>query len=234
MFFKKIKKLTAIALSMAMTLSMGTSVFAATDSVEAGNSADNVYVQFAIDKSAADAGAGITLPTTGYTDYDYYMQSPRYTVDKNAITTCPVTKPAGFKGLFDGAVKYVPTAFDAIYNAAVVQAGEKASEYISDSTPTTAFMYGFDTEYTKPGENGIFVRRLSNLQTTETGSGTTDDGKSYWEGYSWTFYVVPADVTVADPLDIDPSYESSLYPNNIDLQSGKQYYMVYKYNYTEW
>ena len=208
---KKIqKRLLSLVLAVAMVLSMSMSVFASETT-----SPRTVKVKFFINQECLTTGE---VPS-GYTTYsDAYLESATFTVNIDQITGCPVQKPDGFKGLFDiDGIDYVPTAFDAIYNAAVTQKGETNQD----------FVYGFDTQYTKPHENGIYVQKLSGL-----GTETLESTDSYWFGTSWAFYVVPGDEF--DPANPDETYKSDYYPNNVDLQAGKTYYMVYDYSVANW
>lgn len=208
------KRLLSLVLAVVMVLSMSMSVFAA----DAEPVSTKVNVKFYINKEVKEYGA--TLPTSGYIDAGNNMlESATFPVDISDITKCPVTKPKGFVGLFDKATKYVPTAFDAIYDAAVTQKGESNEE----------FVYGFDTLYTKPQENGIYVQSLSGLSTNTFET----DNASYWVGTSWSFYVIPAGAAF-DPAHPDDTYLSEMYPNNIDLQAGKTYCMIYKFNEQTW
>lgn len=206
------KRLLSLVLAVVMVLSMSMSVFAAGTSRATGT----VNVKFYVNSEyASTALAGYTLQGNGY------LASTTYKVNLSQITQCPVTKPDGFKGLFDfddEAIPYVPTAFDAFYNAAVTQKGETNND----------FVYGFDTQYTKPNENGIYIQKLSGLSTE-----TLETGDNYWLGTSWAFYVIP-DGAEFDPANPNETFKSDYYPNNVDLQSGKTYCMIYDLSSEEW
>lgn len=227
---KGLKAILSMVMAMLMTVIISVPTFAS--NATTSSLPENVNVKFCISPSIVDYG--MTIPTSGYTKVKNMYESLTFTIDKNSIKNCPVVKPTGFVGLFDNAVNYVPTAFDAIYNSAVNKMGQAASLYEkNNSANKTPFMYGFDMQYTKPNENGIFVQSLSDLSTYTIEEHYGAPGENYWLGYSWGFYVVP-DGAKFDPEQPNEAYKSEYYPNNIDLQANKTYYMIYELSMTSW
>ena len=140
-----------------------------------------------------------------------------------------VSLPNGFTGWYNT----TGNVFDAIYNLAVVQKGETAALYDTTAANDAPFVYGFDTpSYTESGvrADGIFINKLSGNVTNALDT----DNTSYWVGYSWSFYAVPASVSSFNPLNPDATYKSELYTNNVNAASGYTYYMIYEYNEQYW
>ncbi len=232
----KSRKVFAVVMALVMTMSM---MFATTVSSFAATG--NANVKFYVPEKYMDLEG--TYQTLGHEGYSLYGQKMDImaeenvnvyeyagTVDLSAIKESTVTLPSGFHGLYnnEGDGEYLPTAFDAIYNVAVNQKKEAATQY---PTTTGKFVYGFDTpSYTTQGvrADGIFLNKLSG-----NGTSTMYSDSNTWWGYSWSFYVVPNNASF-DPLNPDATYKSDLYTNNVIADKDHTYYMIYEYNEQYW
>ena len=233
---KNFKKFLSIAMVLVMVFAMTATAFADTTGT--------CSVKFYVPAKYADLTETYhNLQHSGYSVYgqkedvmtgeevDVYEYSG--TVNLATMSHPAVSLPDGFSGLYNTS----GNVFDAIYNLAVTQKQEAAAVYGSTAASSALFVYGFDTPaYTESSAraDGIFINKLSGDSTVTLDYSYGDVGESYWLGYSWSFYVVPATVTDFDPLNPDETYKSDLYTNNVNATDGYTYYMIYEYNEQTW
>ena len=230
---KNFKKLLSIVMVLVMVFAMTATAFADTTGT--------CNVKFYVPAKYADLTETYhNLQHSGYSVYgqkedvmtgeevDVYEYSG--TVNLATMSHPAVSLPDGFAGWYNTS----GNVFDAIYNLAVTQKGEAVALYGSTEAAEAPFVYGFDTpSYTETGirADGIFINKLSGNSTTALDT----DYETYWVGYSWSFYAVPASaVATFNPLNPDDTYKSDLYTNNINATNGYTYYMIYEYNEQYW
>lgn len=230
---RQMKKGFAIVLALIMVFAMTATAFADTTGT--------CSVKFYVPEKYADLTESYhTLGHSGYSVYgqkedvitgeDVNVYEYAGTVNLATMNHPEVELPNGFAGWYNT----TGNAFDAIYNLAVVQKGEAAALYGSTEATTALFVHGFDTpSYTETGvrADGIFISKLSGNSTTALDT----DYETYWAGYSWSFYAVPASAEETfNPLNPDNTYKSDLYTNNVNAAAGYTYYMIYEYNEQYW
>ena len=227
---RTMKKGLAIVLALVMVFAMTATAFA--------NTSGTVNVKFYVPEKYADLGE--TYHNLAHDGYTYYGQRADAVTSANVnvyelagtvnlanMTAPAVTLPQGFQGLYNTG----GNVFDVIYNFAVTQKGQTATEY---PTTTGDFVYGFDTpSYTETGvrADGIFINKLSGNGTNTLAT----DNTSFWWGYNWSLYAVPSSAAASfNPLNPDETYKSKLYTNNVNAVDGYTYYMIYEYNEESW